>query len=783
LGKILSTYRQLLQATAICLFLLLGVTDGLSQTFLKGRVTDQETGEGITFVNVYLKGTTSGATTNLDGYYSFSTSQRADSLIASFVGYISDAIRISTAQTQTINFQLVKEIEYLSEVVFEAPENPAFAIMRNVVKNKKDNDRRSLTGYETENYTKIEFDIAQISEKFKQKGLVKKVEEAIDTIDVFIGEDGEPLFPIFLSESISKQYTQNRPLLQREEILKANISGVGIKNKKNVAQLTGVSFQQYNFYQNWMSIIDKDFISPIADGWKTFYDYYLIDSAYIDGLFCYRLDFEPKVEGDLAFKGTMWITQEGSALKQIDAVVEEGANLNFIKNIRLYQELSPTEESAWLPTKTKFEINISELTPNLTGVRAKFLISTRSWKLNTKYPASFFILPIEVTEDVAEKAPPEFWDSVRPEPLDTSEINALRAISAIRRIKQITMIAETIKAVRRGYIRSGPIDWGPWIFIYANNDVEGNRFRLGLRTNDVWSEKWVLQGFGAYGTRDNEFKYGGNVTYILNRKPYTLIGYDMRRDVEQLGVVDEVIRKGFIVSIASRFGTLRNPHWLTHHKIFFQTDLAPGLTQKVELQTVHFDPLFPFAFHDGDPTDNTNLKDQYRTTEVTVETRLTRRQKFIFDNNFRLPIGLSRAPVLIFKYTYGIPDLLGSTFSYHKVSARIHQRIPVGLLGTSSYTVEAGYIPSTIPYPTLKNHIGNSTAFFHHDAFNTMDFGEFVSDRWVFLKYNHSFQGFILNRIPLMRKLKWRMVAAFNVLYGGLRQENRDLIPPHRPQW
>jgi hypothetical protein len=685
-------------------------------------------------------------------------------------------VRINVGQSQEVNVALFEETKQLDELVFKAPEDPSYPIMRKLLARKKQHDIRYVKSYMTENYTKLEFDVSDFPEKMQKRQLVQKAKKAIDSIASYKTKDGSPVFPIFISESISKTYVDNNPRRRHEDIIKANIQGIAIDNKKQVAQITGVTFQEYNFYQNWMRIIDKDFVSPLADNWKLYYDYYLDDSAYVDNHYSYKILFYPKVEADLAFQGHMWVTKKEFALKEIDATVTSKANLNFIQYIHIIQKLSPTEQTHWMPTFTDFEVHIAEIAPNFPGAIAKFIINTTDWTLNEDYPAETFILPVEVSQD-AVKASPEFWNKVRPVPLTESELDAINAIKAVEDIRQVKVIAETVKAVKRGYVRQGKIDYGPWLYLWSYNNIEGNRLRFGFRTNDLFSEKWVFSSYVAYGFRDQKVKYGGSAQHIFSRKPYTTLTLSHSFDVEQLGVLDEDDRTNFIFTAATRLGTLANPHELAFTNLKFQTDIARGITQTFEYRRSAFQPLFPFAYITNPGEDVQVIREDYVASEVIAETRITKHERFIYDNNFRVRVGLPKRPIVTARYTLGINGFLGSNLEYHKFQLRLDHLVNLGLLGTGIYAVEGGYIPSDIPYPVLKNHIGNTTVFLNNDAFNVMNFGEFVSDRYVFLKYQQRFQGFILNRIPLMRRLKWRTVAYYNILFGGLRDSNRDLIP------
>lgn len=757
------------------IFILWAVNLQAQQTVVSGVVSDSETGETIPFVNLFIKGTTAGATSGISGNYKIVTTQKGDTLVASYIGYKPQEIVISPGKEQEINFQLVSDIVDLQEIVFEADENPAWAIMRKVVSNKKQNDKYALDNFEYDSYTKIEFDVADMAPKFQEKKLVQKVYQAIEK-ETYLGPDGTPFVPIFHSESLSKLYIQSSPFLRREDINKANIHGVGIQDKKTVSQLTGVSFQEFNFYDNWMNIVKKDFISPLADGWKTFYEYYVIDSGYVDGRYAYHMEFFPKNDQDLAFKGEMWITKKEFALLKINAIVSSSANLNFIKSIRLRQELEQTSLGPWLPTKNEFEILISEIAENFTGVRASFRIVNSDWELNKQHPSKFFLSPIQLSDDAIDERE-EFWQSARPVPLDLMDLKAVEAIEAVSEIPQVNLIAELVKAVRRGYVRRGPIDWGPWLFLYSNNDVEGHRVRVGGKTNYLFNEKVSFEGYLAYGSKDKNLKYGIEFDQMLSQKPWTALHIERRHDVEQLGVIDEANRKNFIFSAAARMGDLAKPHFYTHNSISIQRDLTRGLNQTIAFNHDKFRALFPFGY--VQPTDQNpgNLQEELKISEVVFETKLSRDEQFIIENNIRHSLGPLSAPVFIFRYKLGLSDILGSQFNYHKLSLRAIKKVNMGLLGHTFYTAEGGYIPTTLPFPMLQNHIGNGTFFMQPESFNLLEFGEFVSDRWSFLRVTHHFEGFVLNRIPLMRKLKWRLVASGAMLMGHLSDENRAIIP------
>jgi hypothetical protein len=253
-------------------FFFLWTSVSFGQFILKGKVTDAETGDPIAFASVFQKGKTSGITTDFEGNYFLQVSSLADSLSVSYLGYATQSKLLTKEATQTLNFQLRPVAFELGTFVFEAGENPAFEVIRKAVEKRKVYDKRSLDAYQTKNYTKIEVDIDNLSEEFNQRKSVRSVTAVLDSIRQLTNEEGEKILPVFFSETVSSFYYRNNPELRKEVIEKTKVTGVGITDGSTTSQITGSVFQEYNFYKNWLAILNKDFISPIADGWKTYYD-------------------------------------------------------------------------------------------------------------------------------------------------------------------------------------------------------------------------------------------------------------------------------------------------------------------------------------------------------------------------------------------------------------------------------------------------------------------------------------------------------------------------------
>ncbi len=744
------------------------------ETIVRGKITDADSGDPIPFVNVVFKGTNFGATTDFDGNYEVKTNEPTDTLLASYIGYKVRKKVITKGIAQTINFQLEEDVTKLQEFIFNAGENPAFGILRNVVKNKSTNDKRRLSAYEYETYTKIEIDVDNMSEKFRQKKLVKKITQVLDSVERIAGEDGKPVLPMFISESVSKVYFRDSPQLKMENILNSKINGVGVEDGSMVTQFIGSSFQEYNFYANWLNIVSKDFVSPIADGWRLYYEYDLTDSLDIDGSFCYRLDFFPKSAQDLAFTGTLWITKDEYALKQIDATVGKEANLNFVEKIKIQQELVKSTDGAWLPSKNRILIDVGEMTSNMAGVLGKFYTSNKNFVVNQPHETSFYEHAIVVDEQAYMIKDEESWDELRHEPLSETEKNVYRMIDTLQNIPIVRTYTDIIKILVNGYFDAGKLYLGPYATVFAWNSIEGFRLQGGFKTSARFSKKWVLGGQIGYGFDDHRVKYSGFVENIISREKWTTLELSVRSDVGRVGLNDDDNNSSFLFFAAQRYGNIRRGYYFNESKVDFSRELFKGFTQRIAIRYNTFTPTFPFGYYS--PNDINEFNDTYETAEAIVETRYGRDELFIQNDNERYSLGGNKWPIITLRYTKGLSGIMGSDFNYDKLRLTIAKRIRFGPLGTGYMNVTGEQIFGTLPYPLLSLHLGNQTPLYAGFSYNLMDYGEFVSDQYASLQYQHHFEGFILNRIPLMKKLKWRLVGSANVLYGSLSQKNRDII-------
>ncbi|MFT6053554.1 MAG: hypothetical protein ACJAS3_000751 [Roseivirga sp.] len=741
------------------------------QTIIRGKVTDAETGDPVPFANVLIQGSNVGTPTDFDGNYEIIGEAASDTVIFSYIGYETRRKVYERGIAQVINVQLNPEATSLADFVITSgrAENPAFAIMRAVIDNKNKNDKRRIDAYEFDSYNKIEIDIDNINDEFREKKYMKKVTSVLDSIDQIAGEDGKPILPIFISESLSKFYFRSNPRLQKEQIIKTKITGIGIEDGSLISQVIGSSFQEYNFYQNRMNIVDKEFASPIGDGWRLVYNYELKDSVYIDNEFCYILDFEPKNDQELAFKGTMWVAKEDYGVKRIDATMQATANLNFIDKIKIQQELQRMDNGAWIPNKSRVLIDVAEITKKSAGFLAKFYTSNKNITLTEAKPNRFFERTIELEED-ARISDEDFWIANRHDSLSRTEINVIAMIDSLKQIPIVKTWTNLLKTFARGYVEVGQFDLGPWPFLASFNNIEGFRTRLGGRTNEHFSLKWQFNGYLAYGFDDKKFKYGLGVTHIISRKKWTTVSLNYQKDIDQLGLqsggITDIDNANAFVAL-TQLGNLIRPFAYERYQLDFTSQISRPFSFSFRFKNQDFTPLFDgFSYYTVQGSTDSPTDTNFTNTEFTLKLKYAKDENFIISDNSRISLGTFRWPIFVLAYTRGIKGPFGGDFNFNKLDVGISQRVKLGIFGVSFYEITASKVFDEIPYPLLTGHIGNEQPVFASFAFNTMNFYEFVSQSYASFKYQHFFEGFILNRVPLLKKLKWRLVASGNLLYG-----------------
>ncbi len=751
-------------------FILFFCTGISAQTKVSGKVFDSETQEALPFVNLLFKGTKTGTTTDFDGNYSITTSENVDSLIISYVGYDRKSVKVKNGVDQSINIQLNHAGISLTEVVVKPGENPAHIILRKVIANKYRNDKERLDAYQYEVYNKVEFDLNNLSKEFQQKKLLKPINFIFNNIDS-TNVNEKPFLPLFITESLSDYYFKRKPRMKKE-IIKANkMSGV---NDASIAQFMGEMYLQANIYDNSMVVFQKSFSSPISDNGLLFYKYYLIDSMFVGGHWCYQIQFKQKHPQELVFEGNMWIADTTFGVKRLEMSIAKDANINFVKALIVAQEYIYTD-SVWMLNKDKLVVDFA-LQKKKMGVYGRKSTSYKNFKIDKPEPDDFYSLTKNLIVDAdADKKDDQFWKDNRHDTLSKNEVKIYKMVDTIQSLPIYKTWIDIAKIIFVGYKIVGNFEIGPYSNMLSFNSIEGPRFRLGGRTSDKFSKWYELSGYVAYGLKDEEFKYQGAFKTFISKNPRQLVGISYKKDYEILGQSPAAFTQDNILSSIFRTKSLLNLTGIEQTQAYYDYEFFTGLNTKLIFGNKKYTPILGQKYKFYQENNAIRERANIITSEITLQTRFAYDEKYVEGTFTRASLG-TKYPVLQLQYTLGTSGLFNSQYDYHKVTLNIDDRLRFNPIGYTNYIIEGGQTFGQVPYPLLFVHPGNQTLIYDYASFNLMNFFEFASDRYATMSIFHHFEGFFFNKVPLFRKLKWREVFIAKALVGTLSQKQKDIM-------
>ncbi len=584
--------------------------------------------------------------------------------------------------------------------------------------------------------------------------------------------NGKVYLPFFLSESISEVYLRKNPKKSIEIIQGVKVSGL---ENQSISQFMGDLYLNVNIYDNYIPLFDKNFVSPIADFGSSFYRYYLVDSAFVNENWSYNIAFKPKRIQELTFSGNFWVADTSWAIQNIKMNVAKNANVNFINGIEVEQSFKKLENAHWVLHKDNVvvDFNAFENAKTTTGFYGHKTTSYKNHLINNPKPDAFYNSDFNViTSDNALYRDENFWETSRHDSLTKDEKTIYYMIDTLASLPIVKSYIDIAETVINGYKIWKKVEIGPYTSFLSFNQIEGTRIRFGGRTSNEFSKKLQLNAHLAYGTNDTRLKYGASFLYLLEKNPRQFFGGSAKQDMEQMGQSDNAFREDFLLASLFRRSDVNKLSLVNQYELYYEKEWLQGFSSRI---TYLYRDVFPLSNNSFLINKNASFYEisNISTSEAIVRFRYAFKERFISGEFLRASLG-TKYPILTFQYNYGLPKFLGGDYEFHKVKFSVEHWFNVGVLGWSKYIIETGKIFNTLPYPLLKLHEGNETWFLDPAAFNTMNYYEFISDQYISLSYTHHFDGLFLNKIPLLRKLKWREVGYFKGLMGSLEHKNKN---------
>ena len=776
------------RATITAILVMAGFFSSMAQTVITGYVKDSATQAPLSNASVAIKGQKGGSRTNTDGRFRIPVDKTPVNLIVTIVGYNSFTLHLDSLPQNDLTIILTRNFKSLEHVTVKNKKlryrnkgNPAVELIRQVIDNKSKNRMEAYNYATYEKYEKLQVSVNKLSNKVGHNRLLKPYHFLVENGDTTKLE-GRVLSPVYLEESLSDVYYRKDP-----EKTKTITKGQRKVDFGEFLDMGGISmylnrlYQDFNVYDNNISVFTNLFLSPIADMGPTFYMYFIDDTVSVDSQKLIRLSFRPRNPNDLLFRGTMWITLDGNyAIQKLRLLVSKSINFNFVREMKIDQDFTKMPDGRYLLSKSDVlgDFGINKTGTGLFGERT---VSFRNFKTNQPVPDSVFKGPPTVILDSATSKNDSFWVDTRGlDTLTRAESKVYANVDSLRNMKSFRRLMDWGTLLLAGYKQAGIFEIGPASTFYSFNPVEGFRLRFGGRTTTKLSTRYYSEAYAAYGFKDRQWKYFLSGTYSLNNKsiygfPQSYIRASYQHDTKIPGQELQFVQEdNFLLS----FKRGNNDKWL-YNDIFrleYKREFGDHLSYDFGLKYWKQAPAGTIAYvkETGGISDSIP---SFTTGEVSGEFRWAPHEQFYIGKLYRVPI-VNKYPIFDFRYTAGIKGLFGGEFNYHRFEVDIFKRFYLGPIGYTDITLDGGYLLGKVPFALADIHHANQTYAYQLNSYNLMNFMEFVSDHYGSIMVDHYFNGFFFNKIPLLKKLKWREVIEAKVLFGGLRDENNPLKNP-----
>lgn len=768
----------------------------LTQTGIKG-FTRSTTGEPLPFSTVYIKGTTNGTTSNSEGEFFLKTPSGTHTIVAQYVGYrvIEKQITINEGQTIRLNFELEEQALQLREVVVTAgDEDPAYRVIREAIKTRKFYESE-VSAFKTDAYLKGLFRLDRKPDKI----LGQKI-----TIDTGI---------LYLSESVS-EFSFELPDKVSERMISSKVSG----NEQGFSFNKASDFN-INAYNKFIDLdMEREFVSPIAPNAFLFYDYEWLGYFEEGGKLINKIKVIPKRSTDPVFEGTIYIVEDEWRFHTIDLFVTKERGLEFIDSLKINQVFAPAEYDIWMPLSQKYSFKFGafgfkgsgyyigvysnyEVEPNYEAYRK---VGLYEQKFGTNEEADLFqeedfTAEVLVVEEGSNERDSTYWKNIRPVPLTSIEVADYHVKDSVRLVKESVPYKDSVdnetnkltlgNIFLSGYTHSNSVEEKYWslpavISIFQFNTVEG--FVPEIQPT-IWKQvdgqtKYWIRPSMRYGFSNERFNAKLDASYRKLDNKFTRFYAGGGRYISQFdeeeaitpfinSYVTLVSGENYMKIFEKSFGYVR-----------FQQEVKNGVLLNAKLEYAQRDTLTNTTDFTWASDEKINFTSNQPTNLELPFTGFPRHQAMILEATFRFRfkqtyatrpdrkfVYSSKYPEVFLTYRKGV-KALGSDVNFDFVQVRVTDDMSLGLIGTSSYAIGAGaYLNDDgLTFVDYKHFSANQTSLSQVGKdfkFELLPFYVFSTTKpFLEAHYEHHFNEFIFNKIPLVKKLNLQAVASANYL-------------------
>ena len=764
---------------------------------IKGVVTDSLTNEPLMYITVQYEGKGVGAITNAEGEYQVETRKGWDELMFSAIGYITKRVKL-TPDTKVLNVQLAPADVMLSEVVvkpkkekYSRKNNPAVDFMRKVIANKKALKLEENDYYQYQKYEKMKMSINDVTPEKMEKGIYKKFSFFKDQVEVS-PKTNKMILPISIKETASRTIYRKSP--KSEKTIIEGMNSTGIEEFFNTGDMLGTIlndvFSDINIYDDDIRLLQRRFVSPIGRGAITFYKYYLMDTLMVDKQECVHLTFVPQNPQDFGFTGHLYVVKDSTyAVKRCTMNLPKRTGVNFVDNMDIVQEYEQLPDGNWVLTDDDMTVELV-FVKGIQGLEVQRTTKYTDYKFDEIEPRLFRLKGNVIKEANMLAKSDEYWAKVRQVPLTKKESNMDIFMNRIEQIPGFKYAIFGAKALIENFVETGSkehpskVDIGPINTMITSNYVNGTRFRLSAMTTGNLHPHWSFSGYGAYGTKDKKWFYSGQAAYSFNKREYVLwefpkhylafkYTYDVMSPMDKYLMTDKDN-----MFVGWKWTTVDQMSYIRDATLTYELETNSGFSVMAMARHRNDQPagVLQYWKNNGKVAgqwDATNtLVHDMTTTELGVTLRYAPGETFVNTKQRRVPVSLD-APVFTLSHTAGVKGVLGGEYNFNLTELSLRKRIWFGSWGKLDVTARAGAQWNTVPFPLLNLPMANlSYITQNNESFNLIDNMEFLNDRYASLALSYDMNGKLFNRIPLIKRLKWRERFRIRGLWGTLTDKN-----------
>ena len=759
-------------------------------TIVTGRVIDATDRKPLPAVAVTFVGTIQGSITNNNGEFRIITDKTVTQIKASFLGYKDAVYAVKQGVTQVINIRLAPIQSQLKEVVVKSgkktkyrnKDNPAVELIRKVIENKEKNQPKNYDYLEYKEYDRMTFSLVNVAGGIGDKKLLKPYKFMFDNRDS-TSVPGKSLLPFFLDEKVSQYYYRKNPEKEKTSILgQKNVNFGGSIDSQGLDVYFKYIVAKVDIYSSDIFLVGTNFLSPISATAPTFYKYFITDTIVVNNQKLIELSFTPRNTADQLLEGKLYITQDGNYAVQADQLtVNKHVNVNFLNYLEVKQEFAQNPDGRYHLDKSTILANFAFTQNRKGGMFGIREIVYGNYLVNTPRPDTVYQHDDLSPSDAAMGRSEQFWQQNRLDTLTTAESKVYKNTDSLRNMKSFQRTLDWATFFLAGYKDEKWFEIGPSNAFYSFNPVEGTKLRIGGRTTPELSKRYYFENYIAYGTTDKKFKGFLSATYSFTDKsiyqfPQNYLRFNVQYDTyipgENFQFVDEDN-----VLLSFKRGNNTKYFYDLNYRLSYVHEYENHFSYNMAFQTENLSPTGSLYFQDYNNSGQLQSIHNLFSTDLSVGLRYAPDEQFYQGKIYRYPVP-SRHPVLYLDYDEGLKNVLDGQYSWQKLHARIDKRFYFSVFGYADVTTEAGHLFGQAPYPLLDIFHANQTYSYQIYSYNLMNFLEFVADHYESISIDQHFQGFFFNKIPLLKKLKWRETASLKAIYGGLSNDNNPSLHP-----